>query len=208
LRRTGGLLNDCSRADSLFFPLGFHVNGQLSFKHGKTTASFSTFTRLISQWADFFPCYKVDIREIFSSIPTVGRQTWEAVMQIDRLDHFVLTVRHIDVTIGFYQTVLGMAPVTFGAGRKALTFGQSKINLHEQGHELDPKASHPVPGSADLCFITATPLTAILEHLSSHGVTLVAGPVRRVGALGPIDSIYIRDPDGNLLELSNPVADA
>jgi len=130
------------------------------------------------------------------------------VISLDRLDHLVLTVRDVAQTCAFYSAVLGMKVLSFEGDRKALGFGSQKINLHEQGHELDPKAFHPVPGSADLCFIMATPLTAILEHLSSRGVTLVAGPVRRVGALGPIDSIYIRDPDGNLLELSNPIADA
>ncbi len=123
-------------------------------------------------------------------------------MQIDRLDHFVLTVRDIDVTIGFYQTVLGMAPVTFGAGRRALTFGQSKINLHPADAPIVPHANHPVPGSADLCFVTSEPIASIIDHLRNCGVTVEDGPVQRTGAIGPITSVYLRDPDGNLIEIS------
>lgn len=124
-------------------------------------------------------------------------------MQIDRLDHFVLTVRDIDVTIGFYQTALGMAPVTFGAGRKALSFGQSKINLHPADAPIVPHASRPVPGSADLCFITSEPIASVIDHLRNCGVPIEDGPVPRTGALGPITSVYLRDPDGNLIELSS-----
>jgi len=123
-------------------------------------------------------------------------------MQIDRLDHFVLTVRDIDVTIGFYQTVLGMAPVTFDAGRRALTFGQSKINLHPADAPIVPHANHPVPGSADLCFVTSEPFASVIDHLRNCGVTVEDGPVQRTGALGPITSVYLRDPDGNLIEIS------
>jgi catechol 2,3-dioxygenase-like lactoylglutathione lyase family enzyme len=124
-------------------------------------------------------------------------------MQIDRLDHFVLTVRDIDVTIGFYQTVLGMTPVTFGAGRKALSFGQSKINLHPADAPIVPHANHPVPGSADLCFITSEPIESVMDHLRNCDVPLEDGPVPRTGALGPITSVYLRDPDGNLIEVSS-----
>jgi catechol 2,3-dioxygenase-like lactoylglutathione lyase family enzyme len=123
-------------------------------------------------------------------------------MQIGRLDHVVLTVRDIDVTIGFYQTVLGMAPVTFGAGRKALTFGQSKINLHPADAPIVPHANHPVPGSADLCFITSDSIGSVIDHLRKCGVPVEDGPVPRAGAVGPITSVYVRDPDGNLIEIS------
>lgn len=123
-------------------------------------------------------------------------------MQIDRLDHFVLTVRDIGVTIGFYQTVLAMAPVTFGSGRKALTFGQSKINLHPADAPIVPHANHPVPGSADLCFITSESIESVIDHLRNCGVPVEDGPVPRTGALGPITSVYLRDPDGNLIEIS------
>lgn len=124
-------------------------------------------------------------------------------MQIDRIDHLVLTVASIDATADFYTRVLGMRLVTFGVGRKALTFGRQKINLHERGREFEPKAERPTPGSADLCFITPTTLADVAAHLGTHGVPIVEGPVDRTGATGPIRSLYIRDPDGNLIEIAN-----
>ncbi|WP_151448385.1 VOC family protein [Lacisediminimonas profundi] len=124
-------------------------------------------------------------------------------MHIDRLDHFVLTVRDIDVACDFYQRVLGMEPVTFGGGRRALAFGSQKINLHLHGHEFEPKADHPVPGSADVCFITSMPLDEAQAHIESCGVSIIEGPVKKTGALGPIMSVYFRDPDQNLIEVSN-----
>ncbi|MBH9401570.1 VOC family protein [Pseudomonas aeruginosa] len=126
-------------------------------------------------------------------------------MQIDRLDHLVLTVRDIDASIDFYTRVLGMRAVTFGAGRKALAFGAQKINLHPAGGEFEPKAERPTPGSADLCFIVATPLEAVAEQLRQQAVEILEGPVQRTGAGGPILSLYLRDPDLNLIELSNPL---
>jgi catechol 2,3-dioxygenase-like lactoylglutathione lyase family enzyme len=127
----------------------------------------------------------------------------ESEIKIDRLDHLVLTVADIETTCFFYEKALGMKVVEFGQGRKALSFGPQKINLHEKGCEFDPKASAPTPGSADLCFITSSPLSDFMEHLESCGVKIIEGPVRRTGALGPINSIYFRDPDQNLIELSN-----
>ncbi|HCW0535643.1 VOC family protein [Pseudomonas aeruginosa] len=126
-------------------------------------------------------------------------------MQIDRLDHLVLTVRDIDASIDFYTRVLGMRAVTFGAGRKALAFGAQKINLHQARGEFEPKAERPTPGSADLCFIVATPLEAVAEQLRQQAVEILEGPVQRTGAGGPILSLYLRDPDLNLIELSNPL---
>lgn len=126
-------------------------------------------------------------------------------MQLDHLDHFVLTVRDIETTCDFYTRVLGMEVITFGAGRKALGFGRQKINLHQAGQEFEPKAALPTPGSGDLCFITTTPLTEILEHLQACTVPLLEGPVSRTGATGPLESLYVRDPDGNLVEISNYV---
>ncbi|MDB5339400.1 MAG: glyoxalase [Planctomycetaceae bacterium] len=128
-------------------------------------------------------------------------------MQIDRLDHLVLTVQDINATCDFYQRVLGMQVVTFGAGRRALAFGQSKINLHQAGQEFEPKAQRPTPGSADLCFISDSPLTEVIAHLHSCEIAILKGPVRRTGALGPIESVYFRDPDLNLIEVSNYVSD-
>jgi len=127
-------------------------------------------------------------------------------MQIDSLDHLVLTVADIDATVTFYTKALGMGVVTFGAGRKALTFGSQKINLHQQGKEFEPKAERPTPGSADLCFLTRVPLNTVMAHLNGCGVDVIEGPVPRTGAQGPILSVYIRDPDGNLIEIANRLA--
>ena len=124
-------------------------------------------------------------------------------MNIDRIDHIVLTVADIAVACEFYARVLGMRVVTFGNDRKALAFGKQKINLHQSGREYEPKALKPAPGSMDLCFITETPLAEVISHLKSHGVSIAQGPVEKTGALGPMMSVYFRDPDGNLIEVSN-----
>jgi len=128
------------------------------------------------------------------------------MIRIDHLDHLVLTVANIDASCDFYARALGMGIETFGEGRKALTFGSQKINLHRAGHEFEPKAGHPTPGSADLCFISTTPLDDIIAHLAATGVAIEEGPVRRTGATGPILSVYFRDPDRNLIEVSNIVS--
>ena len=124
-------------------------------------------------------------------------------MHVDHLDHLVLTVADIESTCAFYIRVMGMQVVTFGEERKALEFGQQKINLHQRGKEFEPKAAYPTPGSADLCFITSVPLNKVMEHLEESGVKLLEGPVKRTGAMGVILSVYFRDPDGNLIEVSN-----
>ena len=124
-------------------------------------------------------------------------------MRIDRLDHLVLTVKSMEKTCEFYSDVLGMEVVTFGQDRKALTFGTQKINLHERGKEFEPKAHYPTPGSADLCFITNIPLADVVEHLQRCEVEVIEGPVKRTGAIGQILSVYFRDPDMNLIEVSN-----
>lgn len=123
------------------------------------------------------------------------------------LDHLVLTVSDMDRTIAFYRDVLGMTPQTFtpadGSARWALTFGQQKINLHLAGAEFSPMAKTPLPGSADLCFLSEIPIETWIAHLAQVSVSIEEGPVARTGATGPILSVYIRDPDGNLLEISN-----
>lgn len=124
-------------------------------------------------------------------------------MQIDRIDHLVLTVQDLEASCDFYSQVLGMDIVTFGGARKALSFGGNKINLHPYGHEFEPKAAHPTPGSGDLCLITSVPIPDVLAHLQTSGVTVIEGPVKRTGAVGPITSVYFRDPDSNLIEVSN-----
>jgi catechol 2,3-dioxygenase-like lactoylglutathione lyase family enzyme len=127
-------------------------------------------------------------------------------MHIDSIDHLVLTVKDIQASVAFYTRVLGMQAVTFGAGRTALAFGTQKINLHEQGKEFDPKAQRPTPGSGDLCFITSVPIAKVVSHLVAARVPVLEGPVQRTGATGPILSLYFRDPDMNLIEVSNRLA--
>ena len=126
-------------------------------------------------------------------------------MQIDRLDHFVLTVASIERTCDFYGRVLGMEVTTFGNGRKALKFGRQKINLHEAGREFEPKAQRPTPGSADFCLITASLIEDVVRHLNQLDAPIEEGPVPRTGASGPILSVYLRDPDRNLIEISSEV---
>jgi catechol 2,3-dioxygenase-like lactoylglutathione lyase family enzyme len=127
--------------------------------------------------------------------------------RIDRLDHLVLTVASIDETCDFYARVLGMEVSRFGAGRTALTFGRQKINLHEVGKEFVPRAAHATAGSGDLCLVSATPLDAVVRHLDVCGITIIEGPVAKTGATGPIRSVYFRDPDGNLIEVSEYLDD-
>ncbi len=124
-------------------------------------------------------------------------------MQVEHIDHLVLTVADIEATVAFYRRVLGMRRIDFGEGRVALAFGRQKINLHQAGREFEPKADRPTPGSADLCFIVDTPVDDSIAGLRQAGVELIEGPVARTGATGPIRSLYFRDPDGNLIEVSN-----
>lgn len=125
------------------------------------------------------------------------------MITIDRVDHFVLTVADIDATCEFYGRVLGMKRITVGPDRRvALAFGRQKINLHKAGAEFEPKAQHPVPGSGDFCLITEAPIEDVIASLKAAGVAIVEGPVPRTGATGPMTSVYLRDPDGNLLEIA------
>jgi catechol 2,3-dioxygenase-like lactoylglutathione lyase family enzyme len=124
-------------------------------------------------------------------------------MHISHLDHLVLTVEDMERTLEFYRRVLGMTAIVFAGNRKALKFGKQKINLHPAGSSIRPRAAMPQPGSADLCLITDTPMAEILGHLAQCGIVIEEGPVQRSGSAGPIQSVYIRDPDGNLLEIAN-----
>ena len=122
---------------------------------------------------------------------------------ITSIDHFVLTCADVDATIDFYVRVLGMTAETFGAGRRALSFGNQKINLHQAGAEFEPKARVATPGSGDFCLLSDVPVAEIAAHLAAEGVEVIEGPVEKIGAAGALLSIYFRDPDGNLVEVSN-----
>ena len=124
-------------------------------------------------------------------------------MNIQSIDHLVLTVRNIDISCNFYSKVMNMDIIEFRDGRKALKFGNQKINLHQKGNELDPKANNPTCGSADLCFISTTNLNEIIKELTDKNVEIIEGPIERTGAKGKLLSIYFRDPDLNLIEVSN-----
>ena len=128
-------------------------------------------------------------------------------VRIDRIDHVVMTVQDVDATCDFYARVLGMRVVTFAGHRKALAFGTQKINLHQAGREFEPKAARPTPGSVDLCLITTSTLADVAAELAACGVAILEGPVYKTGATGPIRSIYFRDPDANLIEVSTYDAD-
>ena len=123
-------------------------------------------------------------------------------MRITHIDHLVITVKDINKTIRFYESVLGMEKEMFGEGRVSLKFGNQKINVHQKGKEFEPRAKIPTPGSADLCFITDTEISQTIEHIKSKGIEIIEGPVERTGAEGPILSIYFRDPDSNLIEVA------
>jgi catechol 2,3-dioxygenase-like lactoylglutathione lyase family enzyme len=125
---------------------------------------------------------------------------------IDHLDHIVLTTIDRDACVRFYTEVLGMRYEPFGAGRSALHFGSQKINLHERGREFEPKAHLPVPGALDLCFIASVPLEQVIARLAAHQWPIIEGPVMKTGATGPIRSVYVRDPDLNLIEISEQLA--
>ncbi len=124
---------------------------------------------------------------------------------IDHLDHFVLTTAQPEATIRFYTEVLGMRLETFKEGRRALKFGQQKINIHVQGQEYEPKANTPGTGTLDFCFIAAVPLAQVMARLEQHQVTIIEGPCLKTGAMGAIRSVYFRDPDMNLVEVSEYV---
>lgn len=124
---------------------------------------------------------------------------------IDHLDHLVLTTFDVQACTDFYTRVLGMQLETFGAGRLAFHYGNQKINVHVRGHEFEPKAHLPVPGALDLCFVASVGLDAVIAHLERVQWPIIEGPVARTGATGPIRSVYVRDPDLNLIEIAEPL---
>lgn len=133
-----------------------------------------------------------------------GKDSAGGAAVIDHLDHFVLTTAHTERCIDFYARVLGMKFERFGQGRMALKFGGQKINLHEKGREFEPKATVALPGTLDVCFIAAVPLDEVIARLAQCGVPVIEGPVMKTGARGALRSVYVRDPDGNLVEISEP----
>lgn len=143
------------------------------------------------------------LHRIAESVPRTSHAAHcEDDMIIERLDHVVLTVTDMEKTIGFFVRVLGMQPIQFNDDRRGLVFGQQKINLHRADSPLKPHAARPTPGSADICLITSTPLPEVITQLADAGVSIEEGPVPRSGALGTIISVYVRDPDANLIEIA------
>ena len=124
---------------------------------------------------------------------------------IDHIDHIVLTTTDLERCVAFYRDALGMTFEPFGEGRLALKFGSQKINIHQRGREFEPKAHIPAPGALDLCFIASIPLDEVIVRLKAAGIPILQGPVPKTGATGPIRSVYVRDPDLNLIEISEPV---
>ncbi|MEF8842856.1 MAG: VOC family protein [Haloarculaceae archaeon] len=123
-------------------------------------------------------------------------------MDLTGIDHFVLTVEDVEATCAFYADALGAGTETFGGGRRAIRFGDQKINLHPAGDEFDPRAARPTPGAGDFCVTTDTPIETVVEDLREAGVDILEGPVERTGAVGRMTSVYVRDPDDNLVEIA------
>lgn len=160
----------------------------------------------ISAVINFSSVHSKQIHRIFRNLEkylAANEGSYTHSVRISHIDHIVLTVNDIETACAFYHRAFGMEVVTFGEGRKALKFGNQKINLHQKGGEFEPKAKNPVPGSADICFVSNTSMDLVIKDLSEKGIAVESGPVERTGANGRINSIYLRDPDGNLVEISN-----
>lgn len=155
---------------------------------------------------NFAAIHSRQVKHIFNNLENYLKEnenSFNRQIRISHIDHIVMTVKNIEESLKFYNHVLGMEIVSFGEGRKALKFGSQKINLHETGGEFNPKAMNPLPGSADICLISHVPINRIIEELKNKQVELIEGPVEKTGAGGNIISVYFRDPDGNLIEISN-----
>lgn len=160
----------------------------------------------ISAVINFSKVHSKQIHRIFRNLEkylAANEGSYTHSVRISHIDHIVLTVNDIETTCAFYHRALGMEVITFGEGRKALKFGSQKINLHQKGGEFEPKAKNPSPGSADICFISNTSIGLVMKDLREKGIEVESGPVERTGANGKMNSIYLRDPDGNLIEISN-----
>jgi len=127
-------------------------------------------------------------------------------IKIKSMDHLVITASNLRTTVDFYSRVLGMEHVEFGDGLHAMHFGDQKFNIHDASTDVTPKAENIVPGSEDFCLLTETPISEVVDHLQACGVAVEEGPITRSGAAGTLDSVYFRDPDGNLVEVSNVIA--
>jgi catechol 2,3-dioxygenase-like lactoylglutathione lyase family enzyme len=162
--------------------------------------------KVLSLPMNFAAIHSRQVKHVFNNLERYLHENESEFMQniqVSHIEHIVLTVKNIEETLEFYNSVLGMEIITFGEGRKALKFGIHKINLHDAGNEFTPKAASPVPGSADICFISHVPINRIVQELKNKKVEIIEGPVEKTGAAGKIVSVYFRDPDGNLIELSN-----
>jgi len=162
--------------------------------------------KVLSLPINFEAIHTRQVKHVFNNLEKYLHENESEYMQnirVSHIDHIVLTVRNIEETLKFYNSVLGMEIITFGDGRKALKFGIHKINLYDSGNKLTPKATSPVPGSADICFISHVPISRVVQELKNKNVEIIEGPVEKTGAAGKIISVYFRDPDGNLIELSN-----
>lgn len=160
----------------------------------------------ISAVINFSNVHSKQIHRIFRNLEkylAANEGSYTHSVRISHIDHIVLTVNDIEAACAFYHKALEMEVITFGEGRKALKFGNQKINLHQKGGEFEPKAKNPAPGSADICFISNTSIDLVMKDLREKGIATESGPVERTGANGRINSIYLRDPDGNLIEISN-----
>lgn len=162
--------------------------------------------KIISAFFNFSKFHSKQIKRVFANLEKYlaeNENTYLKGIRIAELDHLVLTVNDIEKTCDFYRSVLGMEVITFDEGRKALKFGGRKINLHQAGREYDPIAKNPTEGSADICFITHLKADDVIRELKSKNVAIELGPIERTGAEGKVNSVYIRDPDGNLIELAS-----
>jgi catechol 2,3-dioxygenase-like lactoylglutathione lyase family enzyme/uncharacterized protein YndB with AHSA1/START domain len=162
--------------------------------------------KFISVFMNFSRYHSKQIKHVFGNLARYLKEnegTYLHVIRLSHLDHLVLTVRDIEKTCEFYHNTLGMEVITLGEGRKALKFGDQKINLHQTTSGIEPKAKNPAPGSVDICLIALTEISTVTAELKSKGIEIIEGPIEKTGAHGKILSVYINDPDGNLIEISN-----
>ena len=162
--------------------------------------------KFISIFLNFSKIHSKQIQHVFRNLEKYLAENESSFIQsvrISHIDHLVLTVKDIEHTCQFYHRVLGVEIISYGEGRKALKFGNQKFNLHQAGNEFNPIAKNPVPGSADICLISYTNINRVITELKQKNIEIAAGPVERTGANGKLISVYIYDPDGNLIEISN-----